>query len=75
MGEIDVFELLKVSEHSYTACSFTRAALSVNSHAKSITFRSFPIFSKERKRTQITQRSFAKNLKECKECNGLLQRT
>ena len=32
----------------------------------SVLFRSFPFFSKERKRTQRTQRSFAKNVKERK---------
>ena len=55
---------------------------------RSVLFRSFfeflatyetkktvPFFSNELKRTQRTQRSFAKSVKECKERNVLLQRT
>ena len=39
------------------------------------TMRSFAFFSEEHKRTQRAQHYFAKNVKECKEHNILLQRT
>ena len=47
-------------------------AITTKSDASCGTFRSFPFFFKERKRTQ---HSFLKNGKECKERNVLLQRT
>ena len=38
------------------------------------TMRSFAFFSEERKRTQKMQRSFAKNVKEHRDCFVLLQK-
>ena len=63
---------IRVKEHQagMGKCSFQKNAKFSRSFAFSIY--AYAFFYKERKGTQRTQRSFIKNVKECKERNVLL---
>ena len=67
-----IFLLRSFKEHNVLLCSFFVFLVTYETQ-KNDAF--FAFFSKEHKRMQRTQCSFAKNFKECKELNILLQRT